>query len=92
MSKSLGNVIDPLEVIDGCTLGTLIERLESGNLPLKEIERAKKNINESFPDGIPECGSDALRFGLLAYCAQGRDINLNVKVVDAIRMMKWKLV
>jgi len=91
MSKSLGNVIDPLEVIDGCTLGTLIERLESGNLPLKEIERAKKNINESFPDGIPECGSDALRFGLLAYCAQGRDINLDVKVVVAYRKFCNKL-
>jgi valyl-tRNA synthetase len=91
MSKSLGNVIDPLEVIDGCTLATLIERLENGNLPQKEIERAKKNINESFPDGIPECGSDALRFGLLAYCAQGRDINLDVKVVVAYRKFCNKL-
>jgi len=91
MSKSLGNVIDPLEVIDGCTLATLIERLESGNLPLKEVERAKKNINESFPEGIPECGSDALRFGLLAYCAQGRDINLDVKVVVAYRKFCNKL-
>lgn len=91
MSKSLGNVIDPLEVINGCTLETLIERLENGNLPQKEIARAKNNIIESFPDGIPECGSDALRFGLLAYCAQGRDINLDVKVVVAFRKFCNKL-
>lgn len=85
MSKSLGNVIDPLEVIDGCTLQKLQDRLDSGNLPAKEVARAKKNNQEEFPDGIPECGSDALRFGLLAYCAQGRDINLDVKVVVGYR-------
>jgi len=91
MSKSLGNVIDPLEVINGCTLKTLQDRLDSGNLPQKEINRAKKNIEEEFPDGIPECGSDALRFGLLAYCAQGRDINLDVKVVVGYRKFCNKL-
>lgn len=91
MSKSLGNVIDPLEVIDGCTLKTLQDRLEAGNLPQKEIARAKKNIEEEFPDGIPECGSDALRFGLLAYCSQGRDINLDVKIVVGYRKFCNKL-
>ncbi len=91
MSKSLGNVIDPLEVINGCTLKTLQDRLQDGNLPEKEIARAKKNIEEEFPDGIPECGSDALRFGLLAYCSQGRDINLDVKVVVGYRKFCNKL-
>lgn len=91
MSKSIGNVIDPLEVINGCTLQKLQDRLESGNLPQKEIARAKKNNAEEFPDGIPECGSDALRFGLLAYCSQGRDINLDVKVVVSYRKFCNKL-
>jgi valyl-tRNA synthetase len=91
MSKSLGNVIDPLEVINGCSLKTLQDRLEAGNLPQKEIARAKKNIEEEFPDGIPECGSDALRFGLLAYCSQGRDINLDVKIVVGYRKFCNKL-
>lgn len=85
MSKSLGNVIDPLEVINGCTLDALQERLDSGNLPAKEIARAKDNNKKEFPDGIPECGSDALRFGLLAYTVQGRDINLDVKRVVGYR-------
>jgi valyl-tRNA synthetase len=91
MSKSLGNVIDPLEVIGGCSLESLQERLESGNLPKKEVERAKKNNELEFPDGIPECGSDALRFGLLAYTVQGRDINLDVKRVVGYRMFCNKL-
>lgn len=91
MSKSLGNVIDPLEVIGGCSLESLQSRLEGGNLPAKEVERAKKNNQEEFPDGIPECGSDALRFGLLAYTVQGRDINLDVKRVVGYRMFCNKL-
>jgi valyl-tRNA synthetase len=91
MSKSLGNVIDPLEVIGGCTLESLQERLEGGNLPQKEVARAKKNNETEFPDGIPECGSDALRFGLLAYTVQGRDINLDVKRVVGYRLFCNKL-
>jgi valyl-tRNA synthetase len=91
MSKSLGNVIDPLEVIGGCSLDSLQQRIGSGNLPQKEIDRAKKNNELEFPDGIPECGSDALRFGLLAYTVQGRDISLDVKRVVGYRLFCNKL-
>jgi valyl-tRNA synthetase len=91
MSKTLGNVIDPLEVIDGCPLSVLHSKLESGNLPAKEIELAKRGQTAEFPDGIPECGSDALRFGLLAYTLQGRDINLNISLVVAYRQFCNKL-
>ena len=91
MSKSLGNVIDPREVISGCSLESLQERLDAGNLPEKEIKRAKKNNELDFPSGIPECGSDALRFGLLAYTVQGRDINLDVNRVVGYRMFCNKL-
>jgi valyl-tRNA synthetase len=91
MSKSLGNVIDPCEVISGCSLETLQGRLTAGNLPAKEMERAKNNMEAEFPDGIPECGSDALRFGLLAYTVQGRDINLDVKRVVGYRLFCNKL-
>ena len=91
MSKSLGNVIDPLEVIFGCSLQSLQDRLEAGNLPAKEVERAKKANETEFPDGIPECGSDALRFGLLAYTVQGRDISLDVARVVSYRMFCNKL-
>lgn len=91
MSKSLGNVIDPLEVINGCSLESLLQKLEAGNLPAKEVERSKKDQEADFPDGIPECGSDALRFGLLAYTVQGRDVNLDIKRVVGYRNFCNKL-
>ncbi len=91
MSKSLGNVIDPLEVINGCTLESLLKKLDGGNLPAKEVEKCKKDQTEDFPDGIPECGSDALRFGLLAYTVQGRDVNLDIKRVVGYRNFCNKL-
>lgn len=91
MSKSLGNVIDPLEVINGCTLQSLHKKLEAGNLPEKEIAKAKKDQEADFPSGIPECGSDALRFGLLAYTVQGRDVNLDIKRVVGYRNFCNKL-
>merc|ERR1711937_987596 len=91
MSKSLGNVIDPLEVINGCTLEHLLKKLEAGNLPAKEVAKCKQDLIEDFPDGIPECGSDALRFGLLAYTVQGRDVNLDIKRVVGYRNFCNKL-
>jgi len=91
MSKSLGNVIDPLEVINGCSLENLLKKIEGGNLPAKEIEKSKKDQAADFPDGIPECGSDALRFGLLAYTVQGKDVNLDMKVVVGYRNFCNKL-
>lgn len=91
MSKSLGNVIDPLEVINGCSLQSLQDRLDAGNLPVKEVTKMKKMNEQEFPNGIPECGSDALRFGLLAYTVQGRDINLDLNRVVSYRMFCNKL-
>jgi len=81
MSKSLGNLIDPLEVIEGVSLGSLCAKLREGNLPPAEIEKAEGMNKKEYPQGIPECGSDALRFGLLAHVGQGRDINLDVQRV-----------
>jgi valyl-tRNA synthetase len=91
MSKSLGNVVDPLEIISGCSLEDLFAKLESGNLPAKEVEKAKKGQALDFPNGIPECGADALRFGLLAYTQQGRDINLDVNRLVGYRNFCNKL-
>jgi len=70
MSKSLGNVIDPLEVIDGISLEGLHKRLEEGNLDQKELVVAKAGQKQDFPNGIAECGTDALRFALVSYTAQ----------------------
>ena len=91
MSKSLGNVIDPLDVIQGITLDDLQQRLEQGNLDPKEVAKAKEGQKRDFPQGIPECGTDALRFALAAYCSQGRDINLNVLRVEGYRNFCNKL-
>ena len=71
MSKSLGNVIDPMDVIRGITLEDLHKTLEGGNLDPKEVARAKEGQKQDYPNGIPECGTDALRFALCAYTAQG---------------------
>lgn len=91
MSKSLGNVIDPIEVIEGITLEAMMKKLEEGNLPAKEVERAREAQKKDFPKGIPECGADALRYGLLAYTSQGRSINLDVNRVVGYRFFCNKL-
>ena len=85
MSKSLGNVIDPLHVMYGITLDELGITLEGGNLDPKEVEKAKAGQRADYPQGIPECGTDALRFAMCAYTAQGRDINLDVLRVQGYR-------
>ena len=72
MSKSLGNVIDPLDVIQGLPLEALHEKLYEGNLDEKEIVKAKAGQKKDFPKGIPQCGTDALRFALCAYSGGGK--------------------
>ncbi|XP_052095273.1 valine--tRNA ligase-like [Mytilus californianus] len=91
MSKSLGNVIDPLDVIYGITLQDLHSRLEDGNLEEKEVKKAQEGQKADYPNGIPECGTDALRFALVAYTSQGRDINLDVLRVQGYRFFCNKL-
>jgi valyl-tRNA synthetase len=91
MSKSLGNVIDPIDVIHGITLDELGDKLALGNLDPREVEKAKKGQKEQFPSGIPECGADALRFALLAYMSQTRDINLDISRVQGYRQFCNKL-
>jgi valyl-tRNA synthetase len=85
MSKSLGNVIDPIEVMEGSTLDALHQKLLNGNLDSKEITRAKADQKRQYPSGIPECGTDALRFGLCGLVTGGRDLNLNVMQIRGHR-------
>jgi len=91
MSKSLGNVIDPLDVVSGISLEDLHKTLLSGNLEAKEVEKAKLGQKQDYPQGIPECGCDALRFALFAYTSPGRDINLDVLRVLGYRHFCNKL-
>lgn len=72
MSKSLGNVIDPLDVITGQKLEKLHNDLRIGNLPEKEILKAEEGQKKLYPKGIPQCGTDALRFTLCNYTSGGK--------------------
>eukprot|EP01147_Barroeca_monosierra_P002797 gene2797-5641_t len=91
MSKSLGNVIDPLDIINGISLSEMLKKLSDGNLDTREVKVASRNIEKEFPNGIPSCGSDALRFTLCAYTSQCRDINLNINRVVANKAFCNKL-
>jgi len=85
MSKSLGNVVDPLDIIRGITLEGLHQTLYAGNLAEAEIERAKQYQKKAFPKGIEECGSDALRFTLVNYTTGGGDISFDIREIEAKR-------
>ncbi len=98
MSKSIGNVIDPIDIIDGCDFDTLIAKRvkdikKSGNEKKdKQAEKAITNkTKKQFPDGIPACGTDALRFTLASQAAQGRDIRLSIDRVVGYRNFGTKL-
>lgn len=91
MSKSQGNVIDPLEVINGAPLEVLLEKIRESNLSAHAIEKGIEGKKKEFPDGIPACGSDAMRLGLLSYTIQGRNINLDVKRLVGYRQFMNKL-
>ncbi|MFC7290827.1 valine--tRNA ligase [Hirschia litorea] len=98
MSKSIGNVIDPIDIIDGCDLDTLIAKRvrdikKSGNEKKdKQAEKAITNTTKKqFPEGIPACGTDALRFTLASQAAQGRDIRLSIDRVVGYRNFGTKL-
>ncbi|KAG9123570.1 hypothetical protein FRC07_014709, partial [Ceratobasidium sp. 392] len=91
MSKSLGNVIDPVDVIEGITLERLQQKLTEGNFDEREILKAQAGQKKDFPKGIPQCGTDALRFALCAYTSEGRDINLEILRVEGYRKFCNKL-
>lgn len=91
MSKSLGNVVDPLQVIEGSTLEGMLAKVAGSNVAPAEMARATDATRAEFPAGIPECGADALRFGLLAYLVQTRDVNLDVGRVVGYRNFCNKL-
>lgn len=85
MSKSLGNVIDPVDVIHGISLEELSAKLRDSNLDPAEVAKAEQGQRADYPRGIPECGTDAMRFALCAYMSQGRDINLDINRVEGYR-------
>nr|XP_035976328.1 valine--tRNA ligase, mitochondrial isoform X1 [Halichoerus grypus] len=85
MSKSLGNVLDPRDIISGVELQVLQAKLRGGNLDATELAIAAAAQRKDFPHGIPECGTDALRFALCSHGALGGDLHLSVSEVLSSR-------
>jgi valyl-tRNA synthetase len=91
MSKSRGNVIDPLDVINGISLEDLKTKTRGYTLPADEIKRAVAYQENHYPKGFPQCGTDALRFTLAAYTGQDQDIRFSVERVEGYRKFGNKI-
>ena len=68
MSKSLGNIIDPLAVINGISLKALQDTMLAGNLDPKEVKKAQEGQKQDYPNGIPECGTGSATDRFFAVC------------------------
>ncbi|KAL3985709.1 valine--tRNA ligase [Acanthocheilonema viteae] len=88
MSKSLGNVIDPMDIIDGISVQKMLERLDKSTLSKAEKKIAADLLKSRFPEGIPRCGPDALRFALLRHDVGTVNINIDV-IQTAVEGLKF---